>query len=115
MESSQAIVNSTAYYVRMTDRGTPTPQEVAESTVRGLASYNLLRWQQGLRGGRFVAEGLGVRIDKKGSAQAEIITYSPDSGLQVAPVSIRKIGGGDAVYQRPEAPEAAGIGSGVIK
>lgn len=99
----------------MTDRGIPTPQEVAESTGGSLAKYDLLRWQQGLKGGRFVVEGLGVRVDEKGNTQAEIITYSPDSGLQVSPVAIKRIGGGDTVYQRPEAPESAGLGSGVIK
>lgn len=100
----------------MTDRGIPTLQEVAESSgSRRLASYDLLSWQQGLRGGRFVAEGLGVKVDEKGNTQAEIITYSPDSGLQVAPVAIRRIGRGDTVYKSPEAPESAGLGSGVVR
>lgn len=99
----------------MTDRGIPTSQEVAESSgSRRLARYDLLGWQQGVKGGRFIVEGLGVRVDEKGKTQAEIITYSPDSGLQVAPVSIRRIGRGDTVYKSPEAPESAGLGSGVI-
>lgn len=102
----------------MTDRGTPTPIEVAEAGsvgVRNLAKYDLLRWQQGLMGGRFVVEGIGVRVDGKGNTQAELITYSSDSGLQTSPIAIRSLGGGDTVYQRPETPESAGLGSGVVR
>lgn len=102
----------------MTDRGTPTPIEVADAgntdSIK-LARYDLLGWQQGVKGGRFIVEGLGVRVDEKGKTQAEIITYSPDSGLKVAPVAIRSIGRGNTVYQSSEAPEAAGLGSGVVR
>ncbi|MBI2621091.1 MAG: hypothetical protein HYW63_00400 [Candidatus Levybacteria bacterium] len=87
----------------MTDRGTPTPMDVAKAGSMGrgsLAKYDLIRWQQGLRGGRFIAEGLGISVDREGNAQAELIFFSPDLGLQRAPIAIKRLGEGDTVYRK---------------